>query len=195
MCCLAGCSTPKKPSSDAGADSGTDACTQNCPCVPITAINIVSVEFVSDDRLLKDYTTDWQDGGTTISKPGWTPAAQFPATHTMDKPVQVKVTIEVLTKNACPETGDLRGEGPNGIVFEKKGDSFAAGQHTVTLNSTGGKVPKAVQKLAFTVNWTTKGTSVPISPSTTSSTMYVTYDKPFGSDVTLKRMDWAVEKC
>lgn len=165
-----------------------------CPCKPISSIRLVSLTFKSDHNLLKDYTTDWKDGGSRYPKPEWTAGAQHPVSHTMDKSVGVEVEIEVAPPNACPETGTLHGKGPNGMIFEKSGVTFKSGRFKVSMTSDK-KLAKKVHSLDFKIKWETRGTSVSISPSETSNTMYVTYDTPFNSDVTLKRLAWAVEKC
>jgi hypothetical protein len=185
-------------SSDAGpgdANAPIDACGSNCPCKPITSISIVSVEFVSDDKLLKDYTADWGDGGARFPKPEWTPANQYPVSHTMDKTVEIKLTIEVSPANACPETGAIHGDGPGGMVFEKKGYTFKSGRDTIVLTSDR-KLDKKIQELAFTVSWSSPGTSVAISPGSTANTMFVTMDTPATVSawpgITLKRMRHSV---
>src|SRR6185369_9938638 len=63
----------------------------DCPCKPIASITILSVDFKSDHALLKDYDTDWNDGGARFPDPEWTAAAQHPISHTMDKEVQIEV--------------------------------------------------------------------------------------------------------
>lgn len=171
-----------------------------CPCKPITSIELLSVEFVSDHNLLTDYNADFGSGGARFPKPEWTPAAQHPVSHSMDKAVEVKVTFEVKPADACPETGTLRGTGPDGLVFEKTGHSFSAGQHTVSLTS-GTKLPKKVQVLDFKITWEAVGVSVSsFSPASSSNRMFVTYDTPYNdtglnNEVTLKRMEWVCNLC
>ncbi len=196
--CNSGCGGCSKPSTSGAGDASApvDACVPPCPCVPIAAIKILSVEFASDHNLLKNYAADWDDGGARFPKPEWTPANQHPISHTMDKPVELKVKIEVSPPNACPETGTLRGEGPGGMVFEKSGYTFRPGQDTIPLKSDR-NLDKKIQELDFKVSWTTKGTSVSISPSQTANTMYVTMDTPTTPPrrpgITLKRMRQAVK--
>jgi hypothetical protein len=97
------------------------------------------------------------------------------------------------------ETGTLRGEGPDGLVFEKKGISFKPGRLTVSLTSDK-KLPKNVRAFDFKIKWSTSGTSASISPSTTTNKMFVTYDTPYNdtpydNGVTLKRMAWVCTLC
>jgi hypothetical protein len=186
------------PTSGSGA-TATNCTTAPCPCKPITSIKLVSLTFKSDHNLLKDYTTDWNDGGLRFPKPEWTPGTQHPVSHNMDKQVSVEVEIEVAPANACPETGTLRGEGPDGMVFEKKGVAFNSGRFKVSLTSDK-NLAKKVRAFDFEIKWSTKGTSVPISPSTTKNKMFVTYDTPYNdtaynNGVTLKRMEWVCTKC
>jgi hypothetical protein len=178
------------------ATAPIDSCKTGCPCKPITSIAIVSIEFVSDHKLLKDYTTNWDDGGARFPKPEWTAANQYPVSHTMDKNVKIKLTIEVSPPDACPETVAIHGEGPGKLIFEKKGYTFKPGKDTISLTSDL-KLEKKIQELAFTINWTSPGTSVAISPSSTTNTMFVTMDTPTTvaawPGITLKRMRHAVD--
>ena len=191
----------KKTTSPGSGDGGLPlGCSSApCPCRPISSIKLISLTFTSDHALLKDYTADWRDGGARFPKPEWTPGAQHPVSHNMDKHVSVDVVIEVTPADACDETGTLRGEGPDGMVFEKKGVSFKPGRFTVSLTSDR-KLPKKVNAFDFEIKWTTQGTSVSISPSTTKNRMFVTYDTPYNdtpydNGVTLKRMEWVCGKC
>jgi hypothetical protein len=193
--------SPDAGLSAAGADAGTtcgdggvgDA--SHCPpCSPIASIKIVSLKFLSDHGLLKDYNTDWNDGGSPFPKPEWTTANQYPVSHTMDKPVEVEVEIEIDPPNACAETGTLHGDGPGGMVFEKSGVSFSPGKSKITVTSDR-NLEKKIQELNFSVNWSTRGTSVSIAPSQTANRMYVTMGTPVTPrwpGVTLKRMKHAV---
>lgn len=170
-------------------------CVDPCPCKPISSITIISLTFKSDHKLLKDYTADWKDGGSRFPKPEWTTAHQHPVSHTMDKVVTVVVEIEVTPPDACPETGTLQGLGPNGMVFEKTGVSFAPGKKKIELTSDI-KLEKKIQELDFKIDWSTIGTSVSIFPSQTSNTMFVTMDTPTTPrwpGITLKRMRHAVK--
>jgi hypothetical protein len=156
----------------------------------------VSLTFHSDHNLLKDYTTDWKDGGSRFAKPEWTPANQYPITHSLDEPVTVDLELEVSPPDACPETGTLRGEGPEGLVFEKSGLVFKPGRMKVAALASDRKLEKKVQKLDFRVGWSTTGTSATLSAQT-ANVAYITIDTPrdpgaSAHGVTLKRMDKAV---
>jgi len=187
---------------DTGGGKKKDPCdpVNPCPCSPITSIQLLSVEFLSDHKLLLDYTADWESGGARFPKPEWTPAAQHPVSHSMDQQVEVKVTFEVEPANACPETGTLRGEGPDGIIFEKSGYTFSAGRHEVSLSSSA-KLAKKVRVLDFQIDWKADGVSVSsFSPSSSSNRMFVTYDTPYNdtgldNEVTLKRLEWVCTLC
>jgi len=169
---------------------------QPCPCKPISAIKIVSITFKTDHALLKTHDANWNDGGARFPKPEWTSASQHPVSHTMDKEVKIEVEIEVTPADACPETGTLQGTGPNGMVFKKTGVSFAPGKKKIELNSDK-KLEKKIQELDFKIDWTTIGTSVAITPSSTSNKMFVTMDTPTTPrwpGITLKRMRHAVKE-
>jgi hypothetical protein len=189
--------TPAPSASGAGnCPPGSSA---PCPlqCKPIASIAITAVKFLSDHGLLKDYDTDWKDGGAVFPKPEWTPAKQAPISHTMDQAVQIEVTLQVTPADACPETGTLHGEGPGGMTFEQTGVSFKPGEIKLTLTSDAAhKIEKKIQELNFQISWTSPGTSVSVSPSTTSNTMFVTMGTPTAPrqpGITLKRMRHAVK--
>ena len=95
---------------------------------------LLSIEFLSDDKFLQNYTTDWNDGGTRYTKPEWTSANKYPVSHTMNDSVKIRVKIKVSPSDACPETGKLRGKGPHGLVFEKAGFKVKPGIHNVILD-------------------------------------------------------------
>lgn len=170
--------------------------TMPCPCKPISSISIVSLAFNSDHNLLKDYPTDWKDGGSRFAKPEWTPGQQHPITHSLDERVTVELELEVSPPDACPETGTLRGEGPGGLVFEKSGLTFKGGRMKVPAITSERKLGKKVEKLDFRVGWSTIGTSTALSAQT-ANVAYITIDTPRDPaasehGVTLKRMDKAV---
>ena len=166
-----------------------------CPCQPISSIRIVSIAFFSDHNLLKDHDANWNDGGARFPQPEWTPAKQHPLSHTMDRAVEVELTIDVAPANACPETGTLRGAGPGGMVFEKTGHTFKPGRSKIKVVSDR-NLEKKIQELDFAIDWSTTGTSASISPAQTKNTMFVTMDTPSTPParpgITLKRMRHAV---
>jgi hypothetical protein len=117
----------------------------------------------------------------------------------MDKQVSVEIVIDVLPADACEETGTLRGEGPDGLVFEKKAVRFKPGRFTISITSDK-KLPKKVRAFDFAIAWSAQGTSVAIFPSSTRNRMFVTYDTPYNdtpyeNGVTLKRMEWVCTLC
>lgn len=196
---------PTDPATGTNPDQPCDSTRQSCPyqCKPITSITVVAVKFLSDHDLLKDYTADWKDGGTRFAKPEWTAAVRHPLSHSLDEKVKLEVTIEVLPKDACPETGDLKGVGPEGyspavskvMEFKKAGVRFQHGMSPVTLESDL-NVIKTIQKLDFRIDWTSTGTSVALS-GRTANPVFVTIAKPrdpgqASHGVTLKRMELAV---
>ena len=197
---MCGCLSSKSDEPSSGPEAGLpcDGGVQPCPlqCKPISAITLLSMTFKSDHDLLKDYTTDWKDGGARFIKPEWTPAKHDPITHSMDKQVSVELELNVEPANACVEVGDVKGAGPDGMVFQELGVSFKPGTMTVTVTS-GQKLRKKIQKLPFAVSWSTTGTSAALSANT-SDDMFVTIDVPRDSGeeahgVTLKRMAKAVD--
>src|SRR5260370_39822175 len=123
---------PSNPDGSPDDANPTDCVTGTCPCQPITSITILKIEYTSDHKLLQDYTTDWRNGGKVFPKPDWTAARQNPISHSMDKFVEITLTIEVKPPNACPETGTIHGVGLDKILFEKKGHTFTGGVTTIT---------------------------------------------------------------
>jgi len=170
-----------------------------CPCKPITTIELISIEFQSDHKLLKKYDADWNDGGARYPKPEWTTSAQHPVSHSMKKKIKLRVKVKVSPAGTCPETGDLEGTGPGGLVFKKAGVKFSSGEQTVELESDK-QLKDQVQVLDFEIKWKTRNTSVQISPNKTKNTMYVTYgtpynDTPYDNAVTEKRLKWVCNLC
>jgi len=173
-----------------------------CPCKSISSITIQSITYLSDHDKLKNHTTDWLDGGARYGKPEWTSASQHPVSHNMNKPVKIKVKFIVKPADACPKTGTLKGSGPHGLVFKKSGYTFKAGTHELPLDSGTGKVAnktkssdRGIQKLDFKIDWQATGTGVSVTPTSTKNEMFISYDIPFGSVVTYKRLAWAVNRC
>jgi hypothetical protein len=189
-------STPPTTSESEGGSSEAGGACVDCGCKPISSIKLLRIAFKSDHDLLKDYDADWKDGGVRFPKPEWTPAAQHPVSHTMDLKVELELTFEVLPKDACTETGDLRGEAPDSLVFEKKGITFSAGEVKVTVKSDKPLVKK-IQELSFKVDWTVSGTSAGVTPSSTTNKLFVTMGTPTTPPaqpgITLKRMRHAVK--
>jgi hypothetical protein len=64
-----------------------------CGCKPIASLEILSVEFTSDHRLLKNEATKWTDTGSPYPVPQWVKGgdSQSPIRHTMDKQIAAKV--------------------------------------------------------------------------------------------------------
>lgn len=193
---LAGCKDDAKQETKTDIDKNA---TNNPPAVvaepcKIRTIQIVSVEYLSDHKLLKDYDTDWADGGSRYPKPEWTDKVQHPVSHTMDQQVKLKVTLEVGPPGCAPETGSLKGVGPGGLTFELKNVTFKPGQIVLEMTSDK-KLEKKVQELEFAIDWTVSGTAATLSPARTSNRMFVTIDTPTTPTepgVTLKRMRQAV---
>jgi hypothetical protein len=197
MCLPSGDSEDRNKSQDAGnaQQPGTCDSTRMC-CIPrLTKIEIVSVTFTSDHGLLKDHTGSWSDGGSVYAEPEWTSAAQNPLSHTMDRKVKLVVKLRAEPAGES-ETGKLRGEGPDGLVFEKDNVSFGGDNIVVNLESDR-PLAKKVQELDFKIRWSVSGTTVDVTPGETRNTMYVTMGtpatRPAQPGVTLKRMKQAVK--
>lgn len=183
----------KKPTSPSSSGGGTPACTTTSTC-SITSISIKSITFLSDHNLLQDYDRDWRNGGSRYPKPEWIPSTQHPISHTMDENIQLKIELEVNGANA--ETGDILGEGPNGMKFSAKGVNFQHGMPPLTLTSDT-KLAKEIQELDLSIKWSVKNISAPITPTQTKNTVFVTMDtprtQPRRPGITLKRMRQAVQ--
>jgi hypothetical protein len=165
----------------------------DCPCTPIASITVFAVEFTSDHHVLKDHNENWDDGGNLYPKPDWNTRRQTAVSHTMDEEVALKLMLDVQPLDACPETGTIRGVGPDGLVFEKAGVAFKGGWITVPLKSEK-KLARKIQELDFAISWTSTGTSVALS-ATTHNTMFVTMGTPTDPrhpGITLRRMRRAV---
>jgi hypothetical protein len=175
--------------------------TQECPvkCKPILSIELVSVEFTSDHALLKNQTGDWTNTGNLYPKPHWVNgrATQSPISHSMDHPVKARVKVRVKPKNACVESGSLRGHGPDGLAFTMRGISYGPGEPVFEVSSKG-KLPIGVQQMDLDIDWTFQAKSTTGS-GTSQNTCFVTIDTPVNEGkpedgVTFRRMSAAVQR-
>lgn len=196
MCCSAENPNPSNPNTS-GGNSSCDETKEKCPCQPISGVEVISVDYLSDHDLLKDEKAKWTDSGVSYPKPEWLKgrAQQSPVSHTMEKPVKLKVTLKVKPDNACPETGDLECTGPNGLNFKLTGITYKPGENKFDIQSSGNLLKK-VQKLNFNLNWKAKPTSGTFS-STTQNELFETIDTPIDEGkqedgATYKRMAKAV---
>jgi hypothetical protein len=196
-----GAADPLDGACNDAADQGNDPVEgeRAKPCTPgakkkIDSVTLISLTFLSDHALLKDYVSDWDDGGTKYPEPEWTPANSYPVSQTMDTLVKVKLKLRVGPSDAASERGTLRGEGPGGMVFEREVD-LSPGDQEVELVSDR-ELEKKIQRLDFAIQWKITGTSAPLMPDKTANEMFVTMGAPTTPPsrpgITLKRMRQAV---
>ncbi|MFN7935041.1 MAG: hypothetical protein U0R19_17055 [Bryobacteraceae bacterium] len=169
---------------------------QPCP-KRLEWIRLITLEYTSDHRLIKDEESLWTNTGDLYPLPHWEEGLDeaYPITHNMDEKVELALTFEAGPDGACAESGEIAGTGPDGIQFTANA-TFAPGLITVPLKSSR-KLPRKVTAYYLTTDWTV--TTPPASYSgTTGGWCYLTMDDPREEDrpedgVTRKRMAKAVE--
>jgi hypothetical protein len=173
---------------------------QPCPCVPIKTLSVQSLAFVGDHGVLTDYRKDFKAGGKKFPKPefDWDRKDDHPVpvSYSMGQTIVVLLTFEVEPANACPEIGDIVGQGPEGISFRYTNHTFTPGINKVTIKAEK-PLERKVQVLDFEVLWQAKGISAKFDffADFTKNTVYVTYDTPYNdtgldNEVTENRLRW-----
>lgn len=161
------------------------------------SVSIASVTYRSDHGVLKEFEGGWNDGGTVISEPEWTPTAQHPISHTFGEKVKVRVTLNVTPKDAPVFSAYLRGDGPGDLDFRKR-VRLRGGRQTVTLTSVA-KLPESIQEYDLRIKWrytlrdTTQGPEI----GETATTAFLTMGDPATpsrrTGITTKRMRQAIK--
>jgi hypothetical protein len=162
-------------------------------------MTVTALEYVNDHGLLTDYQKDFQSGGQKFSKPQWTSSPNshsYPASYSIDKYIEVYLTVEVKPANACPEVGTIKGNTKQGVLFEVKDWTFRPGVNRIFMIARKA-LEHEIQIIDFEVLWEVSGTSVRLDffGDTTWNTIYVTYDTPYNdtdldNEVTEKRLKW-----
>ncbi|MET0851404.1 MAG: hypothetical protein ABW020_09775 [Candidatus Rokuibacteriota bacterium] len=198
-----------------------------CPAKHILAVKLVSVTFTTDHGLLTDkftasadMATDldrWQPGGTKyqdIDPKEWTPAHNFPISHTKSTRLDLIAEFECEPADAGAVTGFVTAISSQ-WTFTGKGTfqgTNAAKSNTVKITMKGDDLPEEIQKLKQTLSWEVEVCGQTFTAKSGPHTVYVTYDTPrafpdrevmdangdFGFPpqplgITLKRMDRSVE--
>jgi hypothetical protein len=156
-----------------------------------------SLELKSDHRLMKDCEEQfgWKNAGTSCPRREWTPKVQIPVSHTMDE----KVALRLRFAPGAPVTAAIRGEGPSEMAFLARRKALPPGATWLDLDSDRA-LERKIQKLDFTVRWSSPGENDVVVPAETSSLLYVTMGRPLidhqdewpEDGVTRKRMDRAM---
>jgi len=177
----------------------------------ITQVRVLSVEFMSDHKLLKDNQADWKNTGALYKKPDWNNSHSNPISHSRGEKIQLKVKFKVWRSGAAPESGTLFGFSnirvPMGkdkskqLLFIKKGVNFDPGKKIdeVVLESKQ-KLPATmrVRRHRFEIRWIAKGKKQ-YQADTSKNLIFFTLGNPRdngnpfkGDGVTFKRMNLAV---
>lgn len=171
---------------------------QACPCVPITDIRLVWLEFLSDHKLMKDEVSKWTDTGKLYPKPDWRSgrAQQNPISHTLEHKIKLKLLLDVRPDSACPDHASIEGTGA-GFSFKKEGVSLEPGLNVVELESKE-KIKQRVEMINLDLVWTIETQRYGNYLENTENELYVTYGTPRKGGhiredgVTTKRMGRAV---
>jgi hypothetical protein len=196
--------SPDPATPKAGGGGPANCAVQDCPsCVKMTKLYVVAMEFANDHGLLHDYDKDFKPSGRKYRKPEWDgdPSTAKPVSYSMGDYIQVWLTFRVEPPNACPETGGIKGHGPQGIIFEVSNYTFVPGINKVLVPAKKA-LPAVVQILDFEVIWSSVGVSAKFDFFTdfTKNPVYVTYAKPYAdkrwnNTVTIKRLHWLCTLC
>jgi hypothetical protein len=181
-------------------------------CVPITSVEIVSLAYVSEHKVLRDRVTDWTFAGALFADPEWTRTREHPITHTKYRFPLVQLELVAEPPNACPQKGTLVGELGGRIMYHRK-MSLRAGTNLVDLvtpthrfangswSLQGGPdvylvLSDRVTRGDLRLNWSFYGEQL-FSAGTTDNEVYQIFDTPVEAGAvedgpTLKRMRTAV---
>ncbi len=182
-------------------DAPAKCAVQECPCVKMKKLKVMSLEFANDHGMLHDYKADFRPSGKKYRKPEWDGTNSKPVSYSMDDYIEVWLTFMVEPADACPETGGIKGSGPQGIFFELTNYTFVPGVNRVFMIARKA-LARVVQIFNLEVIWKTVGVSADFDffQDFTLNRVYVTYAKPYNgtrwnNTVTEKRLEWLCTVC
>ncbi|MBS1824893.1 MAG: hypothetical protein JST93_06205 [Acidobacteria bacterium] len=149
---------------------------QPCP-KRLEWIRLITLHYETDHGLLKDEETQWTNTGDLYPTPHWEEGMDeaHPISHNMDEKVDLQLTFEAGPEDACAESGDITGIGPDGIQFNTK-TTIAPGTLSVRLTSNR-KLPREVAEYYLSIDWTVKTPPASYSGNT-GGWCYLTMDDP-----------------
>jgi hypothetical protein len=170
---------------------------------PITLIKIIRLTITSDDAVMKDYDTDWQDSGSVASEPEWVfgkPSASV--SHTKGTMVSVKGALDIYPKDADETPCSFVGTAAFGSITFNGALTLKGGVVNFLASSAPIKLsPDTVAKLTFDIAWkftAIKGGATFAAGSSWGHTFYTTMAAPIAvpspdAGSTRKRMYKAVD--
>ncbi len=168
--------------------------------VTVVKVEILSIKFNSDHGVLKDNVTDFGDGGSLYPEPEWQPSRSThpnaPITQTKNTNLNITMTID-LEPNGLTLSYKLIGDSDYDYLdFSFIGD-IKSGSNIITMTANE-KLPNYITKDAGnTISWILKikSSSCKFEMNTGPHKIYVTAGKPYGSDITEKRIEWITSLC
>lgn len=163
-----------------------DACVAN-------EIRIRDVSFTGDHTMLEDFLATTSSSGVVpggsyqIDDPVWTdadgdgtPETNQPVAYTRNKRVEVELKLAIDPPLEVPLTVDLRGVGPDGIIFEANGVTLNGAEHTELIVSDLPLPNETAHYQPFGIAWSfSQGGSTYFEPiGDTEHEMYVTLADP-----------------
>ena len=181
-------------------DRECDETAAPCPLAEkkeLTNVQVVSIEYLTDHKLMLDKHDDWRDPVSPVEKKrikdygpefvrGQNGGKARPVTHTWDQKVSIKVVVKVDPIDCVPEKGVIEGKSslPH-LSFRSAEAEFSGGVMTIPSALVAQKpLPKKVDLVEnVTVKWSAKTDQTTISDSGTSiHEVYVTTGAPVMAD-------------
>ena len=157
-------------------------------------IQLDELSFTSDHKVICDNSADWENTGTIYSKPDWSPSQTLsnPITHTKGQRISVRLKITVSGRTNVSLQGQLNGECNQACMSFSKKITLQPGTNTVDLTAEEA-ISDNIAKIQAGINWAfaTIGYIYDLG-WTGRHTVYAIYGKPYGSLVTVTRINQVV---
>ena len=179
-------------------------CTSIAPCPiaagkKITFVEITSIQFISDHKLMLDNESDYKATGKTYPPVQWTPSNRYPISHSTDQSIVADVTFNIGPVGADTETVNIVCIVDGNEWFRKDGVTLSPG--TVKLRFTAPKFTAPFllfQTLSF--QWKLEKYAASITPGLTQHEIAFTAGTPVafsgdayaGDAITYKRISKAL---
>jgi hypothetical protein len=180
--------------------SGEPRTTSATHSIYVPKITVKKMDITSEHGVMKDYTTNFNDGGQVFPSVEYTKDSNdvnVPISHSWDENSEVTLTIDVEPSTMPSKTITIKAEpgGGEGFNFEED-KQLSGGSDTVVTLTSEGKLEKKIAQKNLTFDWKFLDDEETELASSGAGThfVYVTADTPYGSGTTRKRIEWAVQK-
>ncbi len=155
----------------------------------IESLSIKGLKFVSDHDLLLDNKRDWTDTGNRFPKPEWTPRLNSPISHTKHQKLKITVEVEALPADHVTEQAIVRVKGDQlKVSFVDQEFKIENGRGEATLEAEAPLWDEiATWKVQLSWEVDIGKRKFDLGPTGPHHIM-LTYDKPYGSAPTVKRL-------